>query len=192
MQEYENKKCPNCGAPATSEICPYCHNATGVDTINANMEYPLIECKEAHINFWNTIFPMIFAMGFGFFGFVFPIIFILIDRTVVVPIILFSGLFAIVGIVSFIISMKSIIRFNLIKRKGKEIEATVYGYMNDNILLNDSPTQIVKLLVTTKDGPKFILYQLGDIKHPYKINSKIKLLVYNNLFLIKNDKNNFF
>ena len=53
------KACPNCGAPITTEICPYCHNKTGLDTKNADMEYPVIDCKEATINFWNTIFPMI-------------------------------------------------------------------------------------------------------------------------------------
>ena len=41
--------------------------------------------------------------------------------------------------------------------------------MDDNILLNGHPAQIVKLLVTTEEGPKFILYQLGDIKQPFKI-----------------------
>ena len=51
-------------------------------------------------------------------------------------------------------------------------------------MINGIPAQIVKLLVNTDEGPKFILYQLGDIKRPYKVNSKIELRVYNNLFLI--------
>ncbi len=60
--------------------------------------------------------------------------------------------------------------------------------MDDNVLLNGTPAQIVKLLVITKECPRFILYQLGDIKHPDKINSKIKLLVYKNIFIVKEDK----
>ena len=67
------KHCSNCGAPLTTEICPYCNVATGLDTRYADMEYPVIECKEANMGFWTVAFPMIFAVGFGFFGFVMPI-----------------------------------------------------------------------------------------------------------------------
>ena len=31
------------------------------------MEYPVIECKEANLGFFNTVFPLIFAVSFGFF-----------------------------------------------------------------------------------------------------------------------------
>ena len=117
-----------------------------------------------------------------------PIIFISTNTSNPLTIILFCSIFAIVGLVSFIISARTIIRNYIVKAKGKEIEATVYGYMDDNVLLNGTPAQIVKLLVITKEGPRFILYQLGDIKHPYKINSKIKLLVYKNIFIVKEDK----
>ena len=34
-----------------------------------NMEYPVIECKEGNITFWNVVFPMIFAFSFGGVGF---------------------------------------------------------------------------------------------------------------------------
>ncbi|MBR3898185.1 MAG: hypothetical protein IKJ43_02760 [Bacilli bacterium] len=182
-----NKKCPNCGAQITSEVCPYCRNLTGLDSSEANMEYPVIKCKEANKNFWNTWFPMIFAVSFGFFGFIFPIIFILTNSSDTLSVILFSSIFAIIGVVAFIIALRTFIRYNLVKTKGKEIEATVYGYMNDNLLINEMPAQIVKLRVTTNDGPRFILYQLGDIKKPYKINSKIKLLVYKDMFMVKED-----
>ena len=187
MQDNTNKKCPNCGAPLTTEICPYCHNATGLDTTKADMEYPVIECKEASINFWNFWFPMIFAVTFGFFGFIFPLIFILADPESTLIIILLCSIFAIVGVSAFIIVIRQVIKNIKVKQKGKEIEATVYGYMDDNILLNGSPAQIVKLLVTTKEGPRFILYQLEDTTHPYKINSRIKLLAYKDIFIVKKD-----
>ena len=32
------------------------------------MEYPVLECKAASLNFWNIGFPMIFAVAFGLFG----------------------------------------------------------------------------------------------------------------------------
>ena len=181
--------CPNCGAPVTTEVCLYCNVATGLDTRYADMEYPVIECKEANISFWNVFFPMIFAVSFGFFGFVFPLVFLMIGGLEFLGILLFCSIFGIIGIGAFIIGIRPIIRYFSIKRNGQEIEATVYGYMDDNVLLNGVPAQIVKLLVSTNDGLKFILYQLGDIKQPYKINSKIKLQVYKDMFLIlKNDQ----
>ena len=183
----EGRKCSNCGAPITTEICPYCHNATGLDTAKANMEYPVIECKEANIHFWNTAFPMIFAVSFGFFGFIIPIVALLEKEENILPIFLFCSIFGIIGLVAFIISFRSVIRYLRVKTNGKEIEATVYGYMNDNVYINNMPAQIVKLLVTTNDGPRFILYQLGDVKRPYEINSKIKLLVYKDIFMTKKD-----
>ncbi len=195
MNKYSQKrKCPGCGAPITQEICPYCNGMTGIDTKNIAMEYPVVDCKEASITFWSVAFPMIFAIGFGLFGFIFPIF--LSDSESASEInsglFIFCLPFALIAIIAFIIAIKPIIRYLLIKMYGKEIEATVYGYMNDNITLNGSPAQIVKLLVNTNDGAKFILYQLGDIKKPYKINSKVQLKVYKNIFLIEKKEQYYF
>lgn len=185
----EQNHCPNCGAPITTEICPYCNAFTGIDTKNADMEYPVLDCKEAHLNFWNTIFPLIFAVTFGFTGIIFPIVFALLseDITITIATTLGCSIFVIIGIVSAAIVINALIKYNSVKTKGKEIYGTVYGYMNDNIYINEMPAQIVKLLITTDTGPKFILYQLHDTKRPYKINSKIKLKVYNNIFKIDED-----
>ena len=75
-----NKNGSNCGAPITTEICPYCNVMTGLDTKNADMEYPVIECKEANVGFWNVVFPMIFAFAFGGPSITFPIVFLSVDR----------------------------------------------------------------------------------------------------------------
>lgn len=190
MNEVKMRNCPNCGAPITTEICPYCNAITGLDTKNADMEYPVIECKEANLDFGSVAFPMIFAVGFGFFGFIFPIAFLGSDDFAIV--LLMCSIFAVIGVVAFIIGIKPVIRYVSIKRNGHEIEATVYGYMDDNLFINEMPAQIVKLLVKTKDGNKFILYQLGDVKRPYKINGKIKLKVYKDMFLIENKKQYYF
>lgn len=184
--------CPNCGAPITTEVCPYCNAMTGLDTKMADMEYPVIDCKEANIGFWNVCFPLIFAISFGFFGFVFPLIFLFMESGEFIGELLMCSVFAIIGVVAFIIGIKPIIRYFLVKKNGQEIEAVVYGYMNDNVLFNGVPAQIVKLLLNTNDGKKFILYQLADTKRPYKINSKIKLRVYKDLFLIVNKKQYYF
>lgn len=187
------KNCSNCGAPVTTEICPYCNVVTGLDTQNVDMEYPVIECKEVNIGFWSVLFPMIFAASFGFAGFIMPILFFSMGGDEFPKsMILFFLPFALIGIVAFIIAIKPVIRSITIKTKGKEIYATVYGYMDDNILLNGRPTQIVKLLVDTNDGKKFILYQLGDTKKPFKINSRINLKVYKDIFFIENKKQYYF
>lgn len=187
-----NKHCPNCGAPVSTEVCPYCHATTGISTWQADMEYPVIDCKEANITFWAVFFPMIFAVSFGFFGFVIPFFFISEGLKTMLTAFLACSLFAIIGIVALVIALRTIIGYIKVKTKGKEIEGTVYGYMNDNLTINGEHAQIVKLLVNTNEGPRFILYQLGDIKQPYKINSKIKLIVYKDNFLIVNDKKDYF
>lgn len=191
MKKLDNNNCPNCGAPITTEICPYCNIATGLDTMSADMEYPVIECKEASIGFWSVMFPMIFALSFGFGGLCMPII-LFLEEGFNLSLFLFFIPFAVVGIVSAIIAIKPIIRFFSIKVYGKDIYAIVYGYMDDNVLLNGRPAQMVKLLVDTNDGKKFILYQLGDIKQPFKINSQINLKVYKDIFLIVNKKQYYF
>ena len=92
----------------------------------------------------------------------------------------------------FVIGKKTLIRNISLKSHGEDIYATVYGYMIDNLFINGNPAQIVKLLVQSNDGPKFILYQLGDIKQPFKVNSQIKLKVYKDIFLIENKKQYYF
>ncbi len=178
------KTCPFCGAPVTSEICPYCGTATGLDTASADMEYPVIECKEAHLNFWNLAFPAIFAVGFGFFGFIFPIAFSAAGqefggfaRLICIP-------FALVGIVSAIIVLRNLYYFLSVYFGGKQIEGKVYGYADDNVLLNGHPAQICKILLHTPHGARFIMYQLNSTEHPYGINDRIFVKVYKNRFSI--------
>lgn len=189
----KNNHCPNCGAPVLTEVCSYCNALTGIDTRYADMEYGVIECKEAYMSFFNVIFPMIFAVSFGGFGIAFPVgIFFSTGELDISVFLIMLSTFGLIGLVAFIIGIKPVIRYCLVKFKGKNIEATVYGYMNDNLTINGIPAQIVKLLVNTDEGPRFILYQLGDIKRPYKVNSKIELRVYNNLFLIPKNKKYYF
>ena len=43
------RNCPNCGAPITTEVCPYCNNMTGLDTKYADIYFALlhelVHCK---------------------------------------------------------------------------------------------------------------------------------------------------
>ena len=181
----QQEKCPSCGAPIVSEICAYCGAATGLNTARADMEYPVLECKTAKMDFWTVCFPAIFAVAFGLGGIVFAAVAITSGERVM----LFGALpFLLIGIVAFVIAFLSLSRYLKVKWKGKVIQATVYGYMNDNVLINNEPAQIVKLLVQTPNGPRFILYKLGNTLKPYGINDIIPIMVYEDCFLICKNK----
>lgn len=197
MKPSENvkKTCPQCGAPTTLEICPYCGAKTDLDTAHANMEYPCIECKEANVGFWTVVFPGIFAFTFSWFGICMPIFFILSGSAKEfqekVIIIMFSLLFGVVGIGAFIVMLRPIIAYIRVKTRGKKVTGTVYGYLDDNVVLNGLPAQVVKILVYTKKGPRFLLYQLGRADQPYGVGSKVTLEVYNDTFLISKDSSEY-
>lgn len=174
--------CPSCGAPIVSEICAYCGTKTGLNTANANMDYPVLECKEATLNFWTVGFPAIFAGAFGFSGLSMLLIYAFVFRNFIF---LLMGIpFFVGGCVATYLIVRTLLRYVKVKKNGKQIKATVYGYMNDNLMLNNQPAQIAKLLVQTPNGPRFILYQLKSTLKPYGINDKIDVMVYQNYFMI--------
>lgn len=181
--------CNSCGAPVTTEICPYCGNVTGLNSAQANMDYPELECKEANPNFWTVLFPLVFALSFTFAGVVLLVFGLkgdLEDDSWIIT--LMCVPFLAVGIGSWVSLLRPVINYFLIKKKGRYIEATVCGYLDDNVLLNGHPAQIVKLLVDTRDGKRYIKYQLGSIEHPYGINQTIGLWVYKDKFMIDKKK----
>lgn len=178
----QRKSCPSCGAPVVSEICAYCGTATGLNTAEADMEYPVLECKEVNANFWNIGFPMIFAAAFGITG----LITLILSTTGFGSIFMMMiGIpFFLIGTAALILTLRPIIRYIKVKTRGKTIQATVYGYMDDNVLINGRPAQIVKLLIHTRNGPRFILYQLGNTTKLYGIHDKLDVMVYQNYFMI--------
>jgi len=177
----QQKTCPACGAPVVSEICAYCGTATGLNTATADMEYPVLECKAATLNFWTVWFPAIFADAFGIAG----LMVLIIGISTRLGLMTLIGLpFLLIGIVAAFLMFRTISRYLKVKKNGKLIQATVYGYMDDNILINNRPAQIVKLLIQTPNGPRFILYKLGNTLKPYGVNDKINIMVYQNYFMI--------
>ncbi len=188
MTKIQSKKqkriCKQCGAPITTEICPYCGTVTGIDTQTAYMEYPELVCNEAHISFWSVAFPAIFAVSFGWFGFFMPIFFYKIGELEDGWVLLFFIPFAAVGISSTYIVIKRVWDYVSVSLRGKEITGTVYGYMDDDVAYNGVPGQVCKILVQTNSGPRFIMYQLGATSKPHKINSTLTLKVYKDRFKI--------
>ena len=178
----QKRNCPFCGAPIVSEICTYCGSATGLNTAVADMEYPVMECKEAIINFWTIGFPMIFALSFGFASLM---VLVLTAAGHGERFMLLIGLpFFLISIVALAFVLRTASRYIKVKKHGERMQATVYGYMDDNVLINGRPAQIVKLLVQTPQGPRFILYQLGDTLKIYGVNDSVDIMMYENYFMI--------
>ena len=176
--------CRHCGAPVLSEICPYCSSRTGIETEKTPMEYPIIECKEAHLSFWDTAFPAIFAVSFGWFGFYMPVFFYKVGEIEETWTLLFFIPFATVGIAATYIVLSRIWRYITVVLFGKEIEGVVYGFQDDNVLLNGNPAQVAKILLHTPNGPRFIMYQLGNTSRPFKANDRLMIKVYKDRFKI--------
>jgi hypothetical protein len=175
--------CPNCGTPLTEGTCSYCGEKTGIKTKDIDIEYPVIECKEASINFINFYFPLMFGSCFVFSAIVINLIFVYSGIDFLSTVLIFCALL-IPGIVLFVIAFIKLARYKKVLKRGKEIEATVYRYMKETMWDNDMK---VKLLIDTEQGKKFILYKLDD-NTVYEVNSKIKLITYKDLFLIKKDE----
>ncbi len=176
------KHCPSCGAPIVSEICAYCGTPTQLNTAKADMEYPVMKCKAIVLNFWTIFFPLIFAISFGIGGLI-PIII----TTKFEPLFflwLMGILFLLIGAVALSLVLRTYYLYFKVKKQGKRIQAIVYGYMNDSVMFNGQPAQIVKLLINTPDGPRFILYKLGSTIKLYGINDKIDILKYENYFML--------
>lgn len=146
------------------------------------MEYPVMECKEAVLNFWNLCFPAIFAVMFSTTAL--TVMLGMLKSGEDWSVVLFVLPFLRVGVVAACIVINVVVRYVKVKICGRKMTATVYGYMNDNVYLNGAPAQIVKLLVQTSEEPRFIMYQLGDTKQPYGVNTQIPLIVYRNYFMI--------
>lgn len=182
MRSNNQKTCPSCGAPIVSEICAYCGTATGLHTAEADMEYPVMECKEATINFWTVGFPLIFALSFGFASFM--VLMLTVAGHGETFMLLIGAPFFLIGIVAFCFVLRAVSRYRKVKNHGERLQAVVYGYLDDNVLLNGRPAQIVKLLVKTPEGPRFILYQLGDTVKRYGINDTVDIMMYENYFMI--------
>ncbi len=165
--------CKNCGAVVKSEICPYCGFATGIDMLKLHPEYPVFECREVHLSFWTLGFPAVFAVAFIIFTgvgiFLMPLLAIV---------------FGLGGIIATYIVASRLIGYLIVKLFGRRVEGIVYGYVEDNFIYNNKVGKVAKILIDTKKGKKFVMYQLGDTFEAYGVNSTVRLRFFGNLFMI--------
>ena len=189
MNNNKLTSCQNCGAPATTEVCNYCKGVTGIDKKYIKLEYPILECKETNFILNKIIGKLISGILLILLGAFTLVVLPLFDSIEIG----FIGMAILIyGLYLFNVGITPIIRNIKLKKYGKEIDAIVYGYMKDEFKVNDHVTQIVKLLIDTKNGKKFILYQLEKNKQPYKLKSKIKLLMYNDIYKILDKEKYYF
>lgn len=189
----EKYTCQNCGAEVTTELCPYCNSLTGIDSSKVTTEYPIEDCNEASINL-KIIMPLLLMFGLFFYGGLnvattyyppgveemkmYKI------GTTVLAIILY-----LISLLPLITALIPILRNIKVKIRGKEIEGIIYGYVDDDsMIINGNLTKAIKILIDTPKGKRFIIYKTSDTKKNYKLNSKIKLLVYKKLYLMKTKK----
>ena len=166
MSSFKDMHCTKCGAPITSEICPYCNTATSLASEYAYADYPEVKCKIANLDISKDIL-YVFSLA---------IIFLFVALSLlIIKIVILAILCAIPSIIYFVSIIKTITRFLLVKIKGKNIKGKVYGY-NDSIFM--------KILVNTDEGPKFIFLKVNTKKKKYMVNSEIDLKVYKNIVLI--------
>lgn len=152
------------------------------DYYNDMAEYPTLTCKAANINFWNICFPGIFALCF--LGI--PTITALSIPDVGVGLFLIP--FLLVGGTAAFITIFSLVKYLMVMKKGKRISGIVCGYEDDDVRINGRPAQIVRLLINTPVGKRYIMYKLGNTSQPYAIHSTVSLLAYKNYFKIMDNE----
>ncbi len=183
----EQHICPHCGAPLLSEVCQYCGTYVGeVSTQDLASEYPTVECKHAAITFFGTLFPFIF----GFFPLVMTVPFFyefLIEDQEFASIAILIPFIAI-GIGGMFFFFRNIFSVLSVAIKGKKMDGTVYGYMDDTVFYNDKPGQKIKVLVSTSEGKRFILMPLSGTTKPYPINGHVTVKAYRNYATIHGKK----
>ncbi|MBR1848992.1 MAG: hypothetical protein IJ791_07115 [Lachnospiraceae bacterium] len=174
--------CAGCGAPITSEKCPYCGRLTGLDTEEADLEYPELEAHSAKLDFWGVGFPAIFGGSFGVatIGCLLAIIFTH-EWFVLIHVVVFGC----ISIVSLAILIRNATRYMQVKRLGKDITGTIYGYVDADYTINDRPGQLVKILIDTPYGKRFIFYDTKKTTHPFGINTTVSIKRYKDLFIVQ-------
>jgi hypothetical protein len=184
----KSKACPYCGAPVLSEVCQYCGGRIeDANTTELSAEYETIDCRNASLSFWTTLFPLVFAVMFGFFGFIFPVF---LDQSPQDKFsVWFCIPFAMVSVGAWAVIIYTLYKYFLVSTKGKEITGTVYGYMDDTVQYNHRPGQICKILIDTRKGKKFIFYSILGTNKPYPVNSKLRLKAYRNYFMVLENTN---
>ena len=88
--------------------------------------------------------------------------------------------FLLFGAIAFLIMCMGIYRWLAVRIFGVVRKGTVYGYMDDKVAYNGVNGQVIKILVQTQDGKKFIMLPLETTTMKYVINSTVNVKIYKN------------
>jgi DNA-directed RNA polymerase subunit RPC12/RpoP len=177
-------KCPNCGAKVYPQICDYCGTKVNIKDQDVTTEYPTVKANNVKPSFFTMGVALIFGAGFGCPGVIFPIT---MHQQIVesdTPVVLFLP-FALVGIGALAVLVKYIYGFLATLMFGKVYTAKIYAYMDDTVSYNKVPGVVMKVLVDTIHGKRFLLISMKGTEKPYPINTKIDIKVYKNNVLIQ-------
>lgn len=190
MRPEDVRNCPKCGARLLSEVCQFCGTYIGkVATGDLTPEYPLVECKNAKLGFWNIGFPMMF--GGIFLGVSLPMMIVFLAlREFPWYTFLFFIPFLLIGFGSITLAIRTLLMSHKINSQGVVRTGVVYGYMDDTVAYNGVNGQKVKILVDTSEGKKFILLPLGGTAKTYEVNSTIDVKLYDDWAKILTKKTN--
>lgn len=178
--------CQNCGAPFTTEICLYCKSKTGIDSKDAEIPYEVIEIFEAEKTNEKNIIGILFSfitLVIGLQGIIFLIEGKQFDLGILAIIIA-----VISAIITYFTFYQSLINRYKIYKKGKDVEATVLGYIKSIYKIDNKPLLVAKLIVDTKVGKKIILYDIEDTNEKYEIGSKLKLKLKEKEFIVLEER----
>lgn len=142
------------------------------------------EYNEVNITFINTIIVLLFTFPMLIVG-----VQIFTNDDLILGICLIINILISISLIYFI-SIRRIINNFIVQKYGKVVDAKVVGYRNDSYSVYGKVAQIILLSIKTNDGEKTIYCQSGENTKKYDINSEIKLLMYNDLILIKDEKIN--
>ena len=143
------------------------------------------ECIETNITFINTYLVLFFTIPLM----IGATALLVIKDEMIIIIYIYLIIFILASIIlTYLFSIKRIVNYFKVRIKKEIVHASVIGYSNDNIIINDKPAQIIELKI--KENNKTIFYQTNETIQKYELNSEIELYNYDNLYLIKDDKIN--
>lgn len=177
--------CKNCGAPVTTEICPYCGSITGYKAANDEILYPTIKNKSATLTFVTIGLPLIFAgmltvfsifIGFALFG---------MELNAFQS--LYVGFFFMImaggALFAYYIPVSNIVRYTLASLFGKRVKGIVYGYKDGLIGVNGATVQDIKVLIEDGENSRFIKYKSNRSIQKLGINDEIELKNFGKIYI---------
>ncbi|MBR4732551.1 MAG: hypothetical protein IK081_07250 [Lachnospiraceae bacterium] len=169
--------CPNCGAAVTSETCPYCGSRTGIDTADAELDYPEFIGKDL-TDVTGKFFIRFGALWEGItLGM--QIFLIILDAMISQDIgfyfkYVYCGVFHLIGIACLAVGIRQYRERSAVEKDGKTVSGICHGLTTEN----------VKLLIPTENGLKYLFFHGKEEYGQILINDEIKIKALGNKFIV--------